>query len=695
MPPGMLPLSVGAMPRAGFVDPVMCSMVVPGSVSSDKGVDINVMNTILSMRRSCVGVLLLCGIFIFSTARHVVAADSGQKTAGSHASEAKAPDKTGPKTIPELEAEIRKVMQQCKVPACGVAIVTKDRIVWAAGLGKADVAANRDATADTLFRIASCSKSFTALAVMKLVEEGKLHLDDKVHDLIPEIWFKNPWEATDPVRVIHLLEHTAGFDDFALKDYLNSDPKPLTLREGLDFDPGTRVSRWRPGTRYSYCNSDAAMAAYIVEKITGQKFEDYMQQNFFNPLQFKRCSYLLTPEVQAYLAQGYHEDGITPYPYAHILERPVGAINISANEIANYLRFYLDQGSLDGVKILSPESIESMERPSSTYAAREGLLRGYGSFLCRGYYKGHPYLGHIGFMSGASAYFTYYPQDGIGYAFMINASNGEAFFRIKTLLQNYCTGDFTDATPVPAPIPIPRSIVSEYSGIYEPIAPRNEGNRMTDQVTGLLSLSFKGDSLIRKDFLGGETEYHRVSGSLYRKQDDSHPCLALIPDHSDGTLFQEMEGPGEMPTYRKMSFWRLAVQFAMVPGSLLLMASSLLWSLYSVPRNLLWKKEGWPALTLWLLSFITVLSLVAYIILMGDDFGLAAYAHLSFKSGLLYLSSVVYAMSAVAALCYAAIYPWIGPVRGVWWYNFAVALASCAIAMYLAYYGLIGLKTWE
>ena len=147
-------------------------------------------------------------------------------------------------------------------------------------------------TPDTLFRIGSISKGFAALSILKLVEQGKLTLNDTVRSLVPEIQFQNPWEATDPVRVVHLLEHTTGFDDMALKDYANNDPKPLTLKEGLDFNPATRVSRWRPGSRYAYCNSGPPIAAYIVEKITGQRFEDYVEENFFRPLHMDSASYL-------------------------------------------------------------------------------------------------------------------------------------------------------------------------------------------------------------------------------------------------------------------------------------------------------------------------------------------------------------------------------------------------------------------
>jgi CubicO group peptidase (beta-lactamase class C family) len=189
-----------------------------------------------------------------------------------------------PGSIPELELSIRKILTETKTPAAGVSILTRDAVIWAAGIGKADVAANRDATPDTLFRIASISKGFVSLSVLKLQEEGKLDLQDTVRSHAPDVAFNNPWESTDPVRIVHLLEHTTGWEDLSPREFANSDPKPLTLKEGLDYNRKSRTSRWRPGTLFSYCNSGPDVAAYIVEKVTGLRFEDYVRQNFFVPL---------------------------------------------------------------------------------------------------------------------------------------------------------------------------------------------------------------------------------------------------------------------------------------------------------------------------------------------------------------------------------------------------------------------------
>src|SRR6185295_17618790 len=181
----------------------------------------------------------------------------------------------------DLEVAIQKIILETNTPAVGIALVNREGPVWIAGLGKANIYEGSDADENTLFRVASVSKIFVALAILKLQEEGKLNLDDKIRDRIPEIAFENQWEATHPVRIVHLLEHTTGWDEIHLVEIAHNDPTPVSLKESLDFHPHSRISRWVPGTRKAYCNSGYAVAAFIVEKITGLKYEDYIKLNFF------------------------------------------------------------------------------------------------------------------------------------------------------------------------------------------------------------------------------------------------------------------------------------------------------------------------------------------------------------------------------------------------------------------------------
>lgn len=159
------------------------------------------------------------------------------------ASPAPTPTPAPARDTAELEKRISAQLAKHRVPGATVVLTDADHDLWLAGIGKADVAAGKAVTPETLFRIGSVSKTFAALSVLKLQEEGRLRLDARVKDLVPDVRFENRWEKTDPVRVVHLLEHTTGWDDLHFKEYASSDPKPLTLAEGLAIGPESRTSR--------------------------------------------------------------------------------------------------------------------------------------------------------------------------------------------------------------------------------------------------------------------------------------------------------------------------------------------------------------------------------------------------------------------------------------------------------------------
>jgi CubicO group peptidase (beta-lactamase class C family) len=356
-------------------------------------------------------------------------------------------------SIAELRQQLEKILQDTHTPGMSVAIVHRDGPEWVAGLGKADVAANRATTDETLFRIGSTSKAFASLSILKLVNEGKLSLQDPVHKLAPEVWFQNRWEATDPVRVVDLLEHTTGWDDMHLREYAKDAPG-MSLRDGLDYDHHSRISRWRPGTRMAYCNSGPPVAAFIVEKITGQRFEDYVAQNFFAPIGMKTATYFEQPSQQ--MTTLYFADGKKPYPYWNILLRPAGAINASAKDMAAYVGFYLNRGSVGGIQVIPAASIDRMETPTRTWAAQQGLKAGYGLSNYITVQDGFVYHGHNGGVNGGLTDMSYIPEYGVGYFYSINSGNGAAFGKLGEAIRAYITrGLAKPAVPAAGALPRP------------------------------------------------------------------------------------------------------------------------------------------------------------------------------------------------------------------------------------------------
>jgi CubicO group peptidase (beta-lactamase class C family) len=183
-----------------------------------------------------------------------------------------------PHSIPELQEATELILKETKTPGAAIAIISSNQVEWLAGIGKADVTANLPVTPNTLFRLGSVSKGFVALAALQLQEAGKLRLTDTVRQWVPDVAFVNQWEATIPVRLVHLMEHTSGFEDMHFREYALNDPA-MTSDAALAHGASSCVCYWPPGTRMGYCNSGPAVLAAVIEKASGERFEDYMQKH--------------------------------------------------------------------------------------------------------------------------------------------------------------------------------------------------------------------------------------------------------------------------------------------------------------------------------------------------------------------------------------------------------------------------------
>ncbi|MFN7997687.1 MAG: serine hydrolase domain-containing protein [Bryobacteraceae bacterium] len=608
---------------------------------------------------------------------------------------AAAPEPPAPRNIDELRAAIARVLKETNTPGVGIALVTRDGPVLIDGVGKADVATARPATADTLFRIGSVSKAFATLSILKLQEQGRLQLSDPARKYVSDVAWQNPWESTDPIRIVHLLEHTTGWDDLHLHEYASNDPTPLTLFQGLAYHPDSRVSRWRPGTRMAYCNAGPPVAAYIVEKITGKRFEDYVQENLFGPIHMATASYFYTPAVRDRLTTLYTSDGRRTSFYWHITVRPSGSINASPRDMANYVRFYLNRGAVDGVPIVKPESIERMQQPETTLAARDGLVTGYGlSNYATVDDRGFVWHGHNGGIQGGLTEMAYLPAAGVGYAYMINATNGAAFGRIHKLVTAFLTRDLQPPAK-PASVPPVREIALQYCGWGEPANPRAQLTYFIDRITGLAHISLSESKLKIAPIQGPAKSYVPVTDRLWRSEKRPVPTLALITDLRDGRFVQ---ADGTM--YRIIPAWKALGQVGAAALILFLLATSLVFALYWVValvfRRLRPLRGARLYLSVRILPLLAVLALLAAAAILaagGDDNALRLGNMTPASLAICGLTIWFGILSPLALWQTWRARAW--PIRrAVWIHSILVSAACTVLAGYLFYWGVIGLRTW-
>ena len=594
-----------------------------------------------------------------------------------------------PSTQDALRAAILQVMEETNTPAAGVAMTLPDGSLWVEGLGLADKEAGRAATDETLFRLGSTSKIFIALAVLKLQEEGRLNLQDRVRDLAPEIEFTNPWEDTDPIRVVHLLEHTTGWDDLHLPEFAYQAAPDLSLREGLAFHPHSRVSKWVPGTRMAYCNSGANVAAYIVEQVTGMRFEDYVQSAFFDPMGMESMTYFASAAYQELGATLYH--GPKVEPYHHLITRPSGALNASPRDMARLLQFFLRRGRVDSLALVSEASITRMEKPTTTLGAQLGLSAGYGLGLYSDNHGAFRYYKHGGAIKGGRSDFSYLPSHHQAYSVQINSDNGTALRQITSLIRDFQT-QFLEA-PIPEPLPVEASVPVP-GGYYEIINPR-VNSPMDALSLDAVRLWNEGDTLCFQwpPLLGDVERYLPVGGALYRKVDGSEARLAVVEDPLAGQAVEVGVSGGSL-SHGKLSpvlyFGRWVVLLLWIP--------LLLWAGLRVPfwgvRWLRGRLGYGLGMRFWPLASAGFLVLSFMMLAMGHKVVPDLLARPSWISMAILLGTVAY---FVGTWCSAWLV-WRARAqnlsRWVWWPTALLVALQAIMSWYLLSLGLIGVRLW-
>lgn len=239
-------------------------------------------------------------------------------------------------------------------------VVVKDgKVVLSKGYGYANKEKKVPVDKDTVFQIGSVTKSFTALAAMQLVDQGKVDLKHDIQEYLGEM--KVPNKTGKPLTMFDLLTYTSGVDlpdivtDFSL-EYLNKD---ISMKGYLNTHMPTVVRT--PGEAYTYDNFGFMLAGYAVENISGMPYSQYMEKNVFKPLGMNKTSVRLTPEVLSNLAAHYGPSGeLLPTIGFAPSEKPEGSMASTGEDMAKYLIMHLNKGVFEGKEIVSKKSIDLM-----------------------------------------------------------------------------------------------------------------------------------------------------------------------------------------------------------------------------------------------------------------------------------------------------------------------------------------------
>jgi CubicO group peptidase (beta-lactamase class C family) len=591
-----------------------------------------------------------------------------------------------------LRDSIEAVLDSTGAPGAGVVLFSADSIRWEGYFGLADRAADRPVTEETVFRAGSVSKSFVSTAALLLVEAGRLDLQAPVRDSAPEIQFRNPWAETDPVRVAHLLEHTAGFDDLAIHEYVSRSPD-IMLREGLAINPASRRVRWRPGMYYSYSNAGPPVAAYVLQQRTDRTFEAFVADRFFDPLGMTASSFRRDERVKDHLATGYAADGETEKPYVHIGLRPSGALNARPTDLARFGQMLLGRGTRGDTTLLDTASVRRMETPQTSLAARHGLQTGYGLGNSASPEEGVVYHGHGGSIDGFVAEYGYLPDHNRGFVVMLNSQDGDAQGQILDLVRGFQTRSLSP--PAPPPVAnVPADTLARYTGYYVSFTPRNEIARFVERLLGIVQIDTTAKGLTANPALGTADTLLPVDAQRFRGRTEP-VATTVFARNQNGQMILSGDGAAVNGNLRPISAVSAWGRWIMAGLSLFLLFSTLLFALYWVPAKAFGRLGNRESIHLRLWPLVATFTLFGAFAMLG----LALEDPIS-RLGTPTVYSVGYAGLTLAYGVATLAGLWAlarsrTPAHwGTWTYHLFVVGAELVVLVYFAAHGLIGHRFW-
>jgi len=330
----------------------------------------------------------------------------------------------------KAEADFKTVMEKYNAVGASVAVVKEGKVIYTHSFGLKDLESKKPLSDQDIFRIASISKSFSATSIMQLVEAGKISLDDDFGDLVG-FKIRNPKFPEQKITLKMALSHTSSLNDsqgYLNLDVINPDKNPEWAKCYNDY---------APGTKFDYCNLNFNLIGTIIEKKSGERFDNYVKNHVLKPLGLYAgyCVDSLdsTRFVQLY---EYHADTktYTPSPTAYAPRRteianyimgystpifsPTGGMKISAIDLAKYMIMHMNYGSANGVKIISKKSAKKMQTSLSDDEGYGFAIRTADTLI-----PGVKLKGHTGSAYGLYSTMFFNPKEKFGFVIITNGIN--------------------------------------------------------------------------------------------------------------------------------------------------------------------------------------------------------------------------------------------------------------------------------
>ena len=321
---------------------------------------------------------------------------------------------------PEIKARVNEILNRWPTVGLAVGVVRKGSLEFFYGHGLADIESNTPITEDTVFRIASITKTFTAIAVMQLWEKGLINLDAPANDYLHAYKLVPAKASFRPATVRHLLTHTAGIREVLHPSgLLRMRDLGETVKHGQPvpslaeyYQGGLRIDA-EPGTRFMYTNHGFATLGQIVEDVSGKPLDRYLREHIFEPLGMKNTDLVRSERIESHLATGYdlRSGGARAVTDYDVITVGGGAAYSTTRDMARYMAALLIGGANEHGSVLKPATLAMMFEPQYQPDPR---LPGNGLAFFRVNLGGHLAFEHDGILPGFDSQIFLAPGDGVG-----------------------------------------------------------------------------------------------------------------------------------------------------------------------------------------------------------------------------------------------------------------------------------------
>jgi len=328
-------------------------------------------------------------------------------------------DSAAPPEFKEVRERIQEAVRAGQAPSLALAVVRDAKVVWAEGFGVADLESKTPATADSVYLLASVSKPLTATGLMVLKDRGLVDLDAPANRYLGEAKLRAFVGTADEMTLRRLANHTAGMPLHWNFFYEGTSPPSMdeTIRR-------YGFAAWAPGDEWAYSNLAFGILDYVTERVSKSPWREFMGKNVYDPLKMTRTSDRVRPGLEPHATAQYDPDKagrfvrVRPYRFDHA---GASAVWSSANDLARFMIAHLQDGAIDGVRVLSEESTREMRKQTSRRADGGGSGVGWAV----GPFAGQPSFSHGGGMPGVTTFVAGFP-DGKNALIVLSNRSGAA-----------------------------------------------------------------------------------------------------------------------------------------------------------------------------------------------------------------------------------------------------------------------------